>query len=211
MERGRNRLGGTDDTVQCGAPPSKRHASHRSVRSPRSRRRSSLDNSGTRPAVSVRSPPDSRARRGPGRAACCLRRGRFDGRVHRESGDDGIDVHGDALEPGRVGVAASPNRDIVRRVRAPTKHRQQTKPHELPQPTLESVAFDRGVVMSWHDDPDARTRERGREHTYVEVRRADSPPLLHNSLNVEAPGEASLARKSEAPLPVRRRRTCSAT
>jgi hypothetical protein len=53
-------------------------------------------------------------------------------------------------------------------------------------------------------------RERGREHADLEVRRANSPPLLNHFLDIEASGETGLARKSEAAPPLRRRRIWSA-
>lgn len=206
MGRGRSPRGGTDDTARSGAPPSRRHASRRSVRSPRLRRRSSLDNSGTTRAVSVRSPPGSRARRGPERAASRLVRGRLGCRRGRKSRNDRVDVGRNALESSGVRLASSSNRHVVRR--GCPQHGQQASARQLAEPTLESVAVDRGLMVSWHDDPDPGTRQRGREHADVEVRGANSPPLLYNPLNVEAPCEASLTRKPKAA--VRRRRTCSA-
>ena len=211
MERGRSRRVGTDDTGQSAAPPSTRRASRRSVRSLRSRRPSSLDNSGTKRAVSVRSPPGSRARTGPERAASALRARRLSGRGRRDPAKDRRDVGRQRFHSCGVRLALGSNCQIQRR--ADTQRGQQADPRQLAKPTLESVSFDSGLVMAWHDDTDPRMRERGREHADVEVRGANSPPLLNHPLNVEASRETRLARKSEAvPAPlVRRRRTCSAT
>jgi hypothetical protein len=65
-------------------------------------------------------------------------------------------------------------------------------------------------LVTWHDDPDPRMRERGREHADLEVRRANSPPLLNRFLDIDASGETGLARKSEAAPALRRRRIWSA-
>jgi hypothetical protein len=124
----------------------------------------------------------------------------------RQPCDDRPDVAGQSSDARVVGFAASPDRHVSRRL--VPERRKQREPRELAQTTLESIAFDGGVVMPWHDDPDARKRQRGSEHADVEVRRAESPPLSNHLLNVEATGEPGLARKSEAAL--RRRRTCSA-
>jgi len=124
----------------------------------------------------------------------------------REPGDDRADVRRQTRTLRGIGFAPSSDGDVVRRGAA--ERRKQVDPDELTQPALESVAVGGGVVMSWHDDPDPRKRQRGSEHADVEVRGADSPPLLNHFMNVEATAEPGLARKSEAAL--RRRRTCSA-
>ena len=127
-------------------------------------------------------------------------------RRRREPLDDRTDIR---RQPGRgrfIRFTPSPDRDVTRRL--PAESGKQFEPRKLTQPAFEPVAFDRGVMMSWHDDPDPRMRQRGSEHADVEVRGADSPPLLNHFLNVEATAEPGLARKSEAAL--RRRRTCSA-
>jgi hypothetical protein len=208
MGRGRNRPDGTDDTGRFASPPSTRRAPRRSVRLLRSRTPSSLDNSGTTRAVSVRSPPGSRARTRPERAAFGLRARRFGARERRNSPNDRGDVGRQGIHSGGVGVAPGSDREILCRTGA--QRRQQTSPCELAKPPLETVAFDGGLLMTWHDDPDPRMRERGREHADLEVRRADSPPLLNHFLNIEASGETGLARKSEAAPPLRRRRIWSA-
>lgn len=215
MERGRSRRVGADDTGRSASPPSTRRASRRSVRSLRSRRPSSLDNSGTKQAVSVRSPPGSRARTGPERAASALRvrRGRLSGRERHDPPQDRRDVGGQRLHSRSVRLALGSNCQIQRGAGA--QRREQASPCQFAKPTLESVSFDGGLLMAWHDDTDPRMRERGREHADVEVRGANSPPLSNHFLNIEASRETRLARKSEAvPAPpslVRRRRTCSAT
>lgn len=124
----------------------------------------------------------------------------------RESGDDRADVRGQSGTLSAIRFAPSSDGDVARR--GATEIWEELEPHELTQPAFEPVAVDGGVVMSWHDDPDPRKRQRGSEHADVEVRGADSPPLLNHFLNVEATAEPGLARKSEAAL--RRRRTCSA-
>jgi hypothetical protein len=207
MGPGRIHRVGTDDTARCGAPPSIRLASRRSARSPRSRRPSSLDNSGTRRGVSVRSPPGTRARTRPERAASRegLRCRRFSRRRGREAANHAADVARETVERRIVGLATSSDRHVARRFGP--ERRKQPGSRQFSKPPLEAVAIDRGVVVSWHDDPNPRMRQRGREHADIEVRGANSLPLLNDCLNVEASGEPSLARKSEA---VRRRRICSA-
>lgn len=208
MGRGRNRPDGTDDTGRSASLPSTHRAPRRSVRLLRSRTPSSLDNSGTTRAVSVRSPPGSRARTRPERAAFGLRVRRFGAGERRNSPNDRGDVGRQGIPSGGVGVALGSNREILCSTGA--QRRQQTSPCELAKPPLETVAFDGGLLVTWHDDPDPRMRERGREHADLEVRRANSPPLLNRFLDIDASGETGLARKSEAAPPLRRRRIWSA-
>ena len=211
MGPGRSRPGGTDDTGRSVAPPSTRHAWRRSVRSLRSHRPSSSDNSGKTRARSVRSPPDSRARTEPGLVSFRLRtlmvcgRGRW-----RQPPDDRRHVRRQPIGLGRVRFPSRPDSHVV--CDASAQRRQQASSRQLAKSALETVALDGGVVMTWHDDPDPRMRQRGSERADVEVRRANSPPLLNHFLDVEAPGEPSLARKPETapPLLVRRLRICSA-
>lgn len=124
----------------------------------------------------------------------------------RESSDDRADIRRQPDLARLVRFAPSSDRDVARRFAL--EGWKQLEPRKLTQPALEPVAFDSGVVMSWHDDTNPRKRQRGSEHADVEIRGADSPPLLNHLLNVEAMAEPGLARKSEAAL--RRRRTCSA-
>ena len=124
----------------------------------------------------------------------------------RESRDDPADIRSQPGSARLVRLASSSDRDVARRLAS--ESREQLETRKLAQPALEPVALDRCVVVSWHDDPDPRKRQRGSEHADVEVRGADSPPLLNHLLNVEATAKPGLARKSEAAL--RRRRTCSA-
>jgi hypothetical protein len=167
-----------------------------------------LDNSGTTRAISVRSPPGSRARTRPERAAFGLCVRWFGARERRNSASDRGDVGRQGIHSRGVGVALGSNREILRSTGA--QRRQQTSPCQLAKPPLEIAAFDGGPSVTWHDDPDPRMRERGREHADLEVRRANSPPLLNHFLDIEASGETGLARKSEAAPPLRRRRIWSA-
>lgn len=208
MGRGRNRPDGTDDTGRSASPPSTRRAPRRSVRLLRSRTPSRLDNSGTTRAVSVRSPLGTRARTRPERAAFELRVLRFGVRQRRNSANDRGDIGGQGIHSCRVGVALGSNRKIL--CRTGPQRRQQTSPCEFAKPPFETVAFDDGLLMTWHDDPDPRVRKRGREHADLEVRRANSPPLLNHFLDIGASGETGLARKSEAATALRRRRIWSA-
>lgn len=62
-----------------------------------------------------------------------------DTRLNRE------DVSAQRLESRPIGVGAASDGNIDGRTLA--KGREQFRPHELAQPTLESVAIDGGVVM----------------------------------------------------------------
>jgi hypothetical protein len=119
---------------------------------------------------------------------------------------DRSDVGAQCVELGRVRLAACTNRNIGCLTRA--QRRQQLDARELSQATFESVAIHCGMLVTRHDDPNARNAERGSEEPDIEIRGPDSFPLSNDSLYVEAPRQPMLSRKAEAV--VTRLRTCLA-
>ena len=80
-------------------------------------------------------------------------------------------------------------------------------PHDVgPHTYVHGV--DRGVLVTRHDDPNARNAKRGSQNPDIEIRGPNSLPLSNDSLYVEAPRQAMLSRKTEAV--VTRLRTCLA-
>jgi hypothetical protein len=124
----------------------------------------------------------------------------------RRSVADRDDVTTQRVERDIVRLAPSTNGDVHRG--ALMQSRQQLHARELTQATLESVAIHGGMLMTRHDDPDARKTERGSVDPDIEIRGPDSLPLSKDGLYVEAPREPMLARKAEAV--VTRLRTCLA-
>jgi len=118
---------------------------------------------------------------------------------------NGDDVAAQSIEAGLVCFAASANGNVGCTV---AKRRKQFDPSELAQTTFEPVAVDRGVLMTRHDDPDARKTERGSEHPDIEIRSPNPLPLSNDVLYVWPPRQSMLPRKTEAV--VTRLRTCLA-
>jgi hypothetical protein len=80
----------------------------------------------------------------------------------------------------RIRLTPSANRDV--HCRDPTYRREQLEARELSQAALESVPIDGRVLMTRHDDSDARKSERGSENPHVEVHGPNSLPLSNDGL-----------------------------
>jgi hypothetical protein len=119
---------------------------------------------------------------------------------------DRDDVNAQRIELGIVGLAPSTNGDVECRTVA--EGRQQFRSRELTEPTLQSVAIDCGVMMTRHDDPDARKTKRGSVDPDIEMHGPDSLPLSKDDLYVGPPRETMLPRETIAVLT--RLRTCLA-
>ena len=124
----------------------------------------------------------------------------------RGAGANREHVAAQTIELGIVGLAPSADRDVG--CGAVAQRRQQLDAGELAQPALQSVAIDRGMLMTRHNDPDTRKAKRGSVDPDIEIRGPDTLPLSNDCLYVSAPRETMLARKTEAV--VTRLRTCLA-
>jgi hypothetical protein len=135
----------------------------------------------------------------------CWRTLKRAGCAWRRSVAHGHDIATQPVELGIICLAARANGNVGRPV---TERWQEFDSSELTQPTLESIAVDRGVLMTRHDDPDTRKTERGSEDSDIEIRGPNSLPLSNDVLYVRAPRQSMLARETKTI--VRRQRTCLA-
>lgn len=172
----------------------------RDARAPQWHTRSSLDNSGMRPAEAARSRPDIRAP--PERESCAL--GRSDARLSREQPD----VIAQILHSCLVRARTRTNCDVLRRASA--KGGDQLEAHQLAKPSLHTIAANGTVLVTRNHDRDPRLTKRGRENSDIEVRRPNPPPLSNEILNFRASRQTIPAREAKAAPPVRRLRTCLA-
>lgn len=85
--------------------------------------------------------------------------------------------------------------------------REQTHPDEFPEPTLEPVAINSGMSVSWHYEPHAQVCQRGSTHPNQETVRSESLPLASDSFEVRPATDSRRARK---PMVARRPRTSTA-
>jgi hypothetical protein len=97
-----------------------------------------------------------------------------DTRLNREH------VGAQCIETSPICIGSTSNSHVDWRTLA--KCREQFGPHELAQPSLQSVAIDGRVVVERNHDPDARSGERGSEDTDVEVNGPNSLPLSNDRL-----------------------------
>ncbi len=107
-----------------------------------------------------------------------------------------------------IRVLPRTNRDVARPRGA--ERRQKFEPHELAQPSFQSIAANGTVLVARNHDRDPRMAKRGSEHSDIEVRRPNPPPLSNDTLNLGASRQSLPARKAKAARPVRRLRTCLA-
>jgi hypothetical protein len=127
------------------------------------------------------------------------------GAVNRDIGCNRLNVGAKRVDGRLVGLVACTNGDVERGELA--QRGQQRDARDLAKPSLEPVAIDGGVLVTRHDDPDARRTKRGSTDPDIEVHGPNSLPLSNDSLNIEASRQPVAARKSEAV--VTRLRTCS--
>ena len=120
-------------------------------------------------------------------------------RVDREN------VGAERLERRVVRIVTRSNRNVERRAGAQAG--KQLEPYQLAQPALETVSIDGGVLMTRHDDSDARRSKRGSEDPDIEMHGPNSLPLSNDGLDVDTPRQPVATRESKAI--VRRLRTCS--
>jgi hypothetical protein len=124
---------------------------------------------------------------------------------------DRLHVRSQCVERRGVRVVPRANGDVDRRLRSRrargAQRRQELDAHELPEAALEAIAIDGGVLVTRHDDPDARRAERGSEDPDIEMHGPNSLPLSNDGLYVRAPRQPVATRKSKAV--VMRLRTCS--
>jgi hypothetical protein len=192
----------TDCIARCDVLQASLRETRRGVRSLRSHRRSSLDNSGTRGAGAARESLGSREQVGREAFAWLglrTRRGWGDALV------DGVYVGLKRVHCRLICFVTSSDGDIHRS--CVSQHREQPQSHELAQAPLEAIPIDGTVLVPRHYDAYTRKRERGSEDPHIEMRGPNSLPLANYGLDVRAPRQPIATRKSKAV--VRRLRTCS--
>ena len=109
------------------------------------------------------------------------------------------------VERRRVGLTSHTDCDIDRRPHS--KRRQELDADELAEAPFEAIPIDGVFPVTRNDDTHTGMRERGSEHTDVEVHGPDSLPLLDGRLQI-GPARQPIAAR-EAVSAVMRRRTWS--
>ena len=81
---------------------------------------------------------------------------------------------------------------------------QQVEPHNLPQTPLHSIALDRSMRVTRHDNPHPDKRQLGSQIPNLEMCSSESPPSLTYLLEFSVPSQPLCAGEAAA---IRRRRT----
>jgi hypothetical protein len=118
---------------------------------------------------------------------------------------DRLHVRAQRVKRRGVRVVSRADGEVDRLLRS--QRRQQLHADDLAEAALETVTIDGGVLVTRHDDPDARRAERGSEDPDIEMHGPNSLPLSNDGLYVRAPRQPVATRKSKAV--VMRLRTCS--
>ena len=115
--------------------------------------------------------------------------------------DSRLELGAERIESGRVGTWTSPDDEICTEVR---QEREDLAAHQLPQATLQAVAFHDRMPVLRYDDANPWMTQKGSEDPNLEVFGSSSLPFTQDLLQIRPPGETQPPGVGGA---LRRRRT----
>ena len=115
--------------------------------------------------------------------------------------DSRLELDAELIEPRRIGTWTSPDDEIRTEIR---QEREDLASHQLPQATLQAVAFHDRMPVLRNDDANPWMTQKGSEEPNLEVFGSSSLPFAQDLLQIRPPGETQPPRVGGA---LRRRRT----